>query len=39
VRAAVLQAAGKTQEAEKIAATINKSQIRPEELKLLPTHP
>ena len=39
VRAAVLQAAGKTQEAEKITATINKSQIRPEELKLLPTHP
>jgi hypothetical protein len=39
VRVAVLQAAGKTQEAEKIAATINKSQIRPEELKLLPTHP
>lgn len=39
VRVAVLQAAGKTEEAQKITATINKSQIRPEELKLLPTHP
>ncbi|MCX6973710.1 MAG: hypothetical protein NTZ94_05295 [Verrucomicrobia bacterium] len=37
VRVATLQAAGKTQEAEKLAARINKSQIRPEELKLLPT--
>lgn len=36
VRVATLQAAGKTQEAEKLAARINKSQIRPEELKLLP---
>jgi hypothetical protein len=36
---AVLQAAGKTQEAEEIASRINKSQIRPEELKLLETHP
>ena len=39
VRAAVLQAAGKTQEAKMIASRINKSQIRPEELKLLPILP
>ena len=39
VRVAVLQAAGKTQEAEEIASRINKSQIRPEELMLLQTHP
>lgn len=38
VRAAVLQASGKTVEAEKLASTINKAQIRPEELKLLPGH-
>ena len=37
IRVAVLQASGKIQEAEKLASTINKSQIRPEELKLLPT--
>lgn len=39
VRVATLLAAGKNQEAEKLASTINQSQIRPEELKLLPSHP
>lgn len=37
VRAAVLHAAGKKAEADKLAATIGKTQLRPEELALLPS--
>jgi hypothetical protein len=38
IRAAVLYAAGKKTEADEIAALIDKNQLRPEELALLPTH-
>jgi len=37
VRAAILQANGHKNEAAQIVATINKSKLRPEEIKLLPT--
>jgi len=37
VRAAIFQANGQKNEASQIAATINKSKLRPEEIKLLPT--
>jgi hypothetical protein len=36
VRTAVLQAAGKTDEARQLAATVNKNKLRPEEQDLLP---
>jgi hypothetical protein len=36
VRTAVLQAAGKTDEARRLAATVNKNKLRPEEQDLLP---
>jgi hypothetical protein len=36
VRAAVLYGVGKKKEADELARTINKSQLRPEELALLP---
>jgi len=38
VRAAVLYATGKKAEADELVATIDKSQLRPEELALLPAN-